>query len=150
MSVCLVGWKNGSESLGMLAGGEPGGVTLISEEKAGCNVFDKSKASSLLKCLDHLLSNSANLVSVESEVFLALESDESEDFLTFAGSLSFLSFFSGGTEEEAGDLSTAAWPTTPITETLAGSTSSDGSLVGVADFLASRFSFFNLYDGVEI
>ena len=87
----LVGWKNGSESLGMLAG-ERGGVTLISEEKAGCNVFDKSKASSLLKRSDHLLSSSANLLSVESEVFLALESDESEDFLTFAGSLSFFKF----------------------------------------------------------
>ena len=71
MPVRLVGWKNGSESIGMLAGGERGGVTLISEEKAGCNVFDKSKASSLLKPSDHLLS--ANLVSVESEVFLALD-----------------------------------------------------------------------------
>ena len=73
MPVRLVGWKNGSESIGMLAGVERGGVTLISEEKAGCNVFDKSKASSLLKHSDQLLSNSANLVSVESVVFLALD-----------------------------------------------------------------------------
>ena len=126
MPVRLVGWKNGSESLGML-GGERGGVTLISEEKAGCNVFDKSKASSLLKRSDHLLSNSAISVSVASEDFLALD-----------GSLSFLSFFSGATEEEAGDLLVSGWPTTPMTDTLAGSTSSQKSLVGVADsdFLA--------------
>ena len=91
-------------------------------------------------------------MSVESEVFLALESVESEDFLTLEGSLSFLSFFSRGTEEEAGDLSVAGWPRTPMTDTLAGSTSSDDSLVGVAvsDFHASCFSFFSLYEGVEI
>ena len=150
MPVHLVGWKNGSESSGMLAGGERGGVTLISEEKAGCNVFDKSKASSLFKRSDHLLT--AILVSVESEVFLALESVQSEDFLTLEDSLSFLSFFSGGTEEEAGDLSVSGWPTTPMMDTLAGSTSSEDSLVGVAvsDFLASRFSLFSLYEGVDI
>ena len=108
MPVHLVGWKNCSESLEMLAGEVRGGVTLISEKKAGCNVFDKSKASSLLKHSDHLLSNSAILVSVESAEILALE-----------GSLSFLSFFSGGTEEEAGDLSVPGWPTTPMTDTLA-------------------------------
>ena len=90
--------------------------------------MDNSKASSLLKRSDHLLSNSASLESVES-IFLALESalESDSDFLDLDGGFSFLLYFSGGIEEDAGDLSADGWPTTPIIETLAGSTSSDGS-----------------------
>ena len=127
----------------MLVGGEQRGITLTSDENAGCKVLDSSKALSLLKHSDHLLSSLAILVSVELVP---------EDFLDLEGNLSFLGFFSGGTEEEGGDLTVSCWPTTPMTDTLAGSTSSEDSLVGVAvsDFCASRFSFFSLYEGVDI
>ena len=104
----------------MLAGGERGGVTLTSDENAGC-------------------------------IFVSVKLP-SEDFLDLEGNFSFLAFFSGGTEEVGGDLTDSCWPTTPMTDTLVGSTSSEVSSVGVAvsDFRASRFSFFNLQEGVDI
>ena len=76
----------------------------------------------------------------------------SADFLDLEGNLSFFGFFSGDTEEVGGDFTVSCWPTTLMTDTLAESTSSEVSLVGLAvsDFRASCFSVFNLYEGVEI
>ena len=74
----------------------------------------KSKASSLLKQSAHLSSRAENWSSVEEE------RDEDDDFFYLAGGLSFFGFFSGG----AGDLSPLGPLTTPITETLEGSTTS--------------------------
>ena len=73
------------------------------------------------------------------------------DFLALVMEPDF-NFFSGGADTEGCDLGVSCWPTTPMTETVAGSTSSSEVLVGVAlsAFLASRFSFLSLYDGVKI
>ena len=98
----------------------------------------KSKASSLLKQSAHLSSRAENLSSV------AEERVEDDDFFDLVGGLSFFGFFSGG----AGDLSALGPLTTPIMETLEGSTSS--SVGCVSTRFASLFSFLNLYDGVEI
>ena len=118
-------------------------MTLTSDETVGCNVLDKRRASHRLNRLHHFWSGSAIFVSVELLP---------EDFLVLEHNLSFFTFFSGGTDEEDRDLTDSFWPTTPMTETLDRSTSSEDSWMGVADSasLASRFSFFNLYEGVEI
>ena len=98
----------------------------------------KSKASSLLKRSAYLSSRAENLSSVAEE-------RAEDDFFDLVGGLSFLGFFSGG----AGDLSALGPLTTPITETLEGSTSSSVGWVLSTRF-ASLFSFLILYDGVEI
>ena len=85
MPVRPVGWKNGSESLGMFVGGEWEGVSLTSDEKVGWKLLESKSASNLLKRSDHLLSRSAILVSVE---------DESDTFLGFEETFSFLALFS--------------------------------------------------------
>ena len=92
-----------------------------------------SNASNLLKRSDHLSSKAVNLSSV------AEERVEVADFLGLTEGLSFFAFFSGGTA----DLSELGQLTTPITETLEGSTSSSVGWVMSARF-ASRFSFFIL------
>ena len=88
-------------------------MTLTSDEKAGCKVLDNRSASSRLNRSDHFWSSSAIFVSLELL---------SEDFLVLEGNLSFFTFFSGGTDEEDGDLTDSFWPMTPITGTLDGST----------------------------
>ena len=64
------------------------------------------------------------------------------DFLALVTEADFFSFFSGGADR-GGDLVVSCWPTTPITDTVAGSTSTSEVLVGLAlsAFLASRFFF---------
>ena len=110
-------------------------MTLTSEEKTGCRVLANKSASSRLNQSDHFWSSSAILVSAELLC----------RFLGFRWQLffEFLDFFSGGADEDDGDLTVSCWPTTPITDTVDGSTSSDDSLVGVADsaLLASLFPF---------
>ena len=84
---------------------------------------------------------------------MVLESEDFPvDFLALATEADFFNFFSGGADTEGCDLGVSCWPTTPMAETVAGSISSSEVLVGVAlsAFLASRFSFLILYDGVEI
>ena len=72
----------------LVAGGECTGVTLTSAEKEGSTDRASNKASSLLKRSDHLASSAENLSSVlEEAAFLVL-------------GLSFLGFFSGGTDGE--------------------------------------------------
>ena len=62
--------------------------------------------------------------------------------------LSFLTFFSGGVTEGE-DLTAPCLSTAPNTVTADGSTSDSVSLDGVdSSFLASRMSFFILYEGV--
>ena len=124
----------------MLVGGEREGLTLTSEEKVGCRDFDNKRASNLLNLSHHFWSNS-EILSTEDEV-------ETLSFFALVGALSFSSFFSGGS---TGDLSGLASLTTPITDTVKGSTR-ELSLEGVelSRRLASLFSFLSLYDGVEI
>ena len=119
----------------MIAGRECDGATFTVEEKVGGKLLDISSASKQLNLSDHFWSNSSIFLSV---------ADLSTDFLDFeVVGLSFLSFLSGG-EETTGVSETGA-----ITDTVAGSTkvlSLEGEETSA--FLASRFSFFNLYDGV--
>ena len=126
--------KNGSLSLEMRDGGECDGATFISEEKVGGKLFDNSNASRRLNLSDHFWSNSSIFLSV----------DLSTDFLDFeVDDLSFLGFLSGGEETEGVSVTGA------ITDTVDGSTkvlSFEGEESSA--FLASRFSVFNLYDGV--
>ena len=68
----------------MLAGGESGGVTLTSDEKAGYKVLENRSASSRLNRSDHFWSSSVIFVSVELL---------SEDFLVLEGNLTFLLSF---------------------------------------------------------
>ena len=120
----------------------------MSEEKVSCtagwNDLAISKASSLLKQSVHFLSSSSYLESEEtvadvSKHFLALEVD----------GLSFLTFFSEKTG--VGEVTINESLTAPIMATVDRSTRALSllSLPGVAsNFLASRFSFLSLYEGV--
>ena len=76
-------------------------------------------------------------------VHTGLEDFEVEGF-------SFFDFFSGGATGE-GDLTVPWSSTAPITETDAGSTRVSLSLDEVeSSFIASHFSFLNLYEGVAV
>ena len=68
-------------------GGECVGERRTSEEKVGWKDLASKRASSLLKRSDHFSSNWEILESVDVD---------STDFLTLAGILSFLDFFSRG------------------------------------------------------
>ena len=118
----------------MIDGGECDGATFTVEEKVGGKLFDNSNASRRLNLSDHFWSNSSIFLSV----------DLSTDFFDFeVVGLSFFSFLSGGEE------TTVVSVTGAITETVDGSTkvlSVEGEESSA--FLASHFSFFNLYDGV--
>ena len=119
----------------MIDGGECDGATFTVEEKVGGKLFNKSNASRRLNLSDHFWSNSSIFSSVV---------DLSTDFFDFeVVGLSFLSFLSSG-EETTGVSVTGA-----ITDTVAGSTKVLSLEVEESSaFLASHFSFFNLYDGV--
>ena len=110
-------------------------MTLTSEEKEGGKDLATSNASKRLNHSDHLRSNSAILPSVDET--------EATAFLGFVTGLSFLAFFSGGSD---GDLTGPAPSTGPITETADGSTkdSVPWGLESVSNFFASLFLFFNL------
>ena len=118
----------------MRDGGECDGATFTAEEKVSGKFFDNSNVSWRLNLSDHFWSNSSIFLSV----------DLSTDFFNFeVHGLSFLSFLSGG-EETEGVSETGA-----ITDTVDGSNkvlSFEGEESSA--FLASRFSFFNLYDVV--
>ena len=118
-------------------GGEWVGVTLTADEVGGKDL-DTRSASKRLNLSDHFLSNSSIFFSEDfSTVFLDLVAD----------GLSFLTFFSG-TDSGGEDTETLSL-TAPITATVDGSTKVP-SLEGheSSAFLASRFSFFSLYEGV--
>ena len=121
-------------SLEIIDGGECAGVTFTADEKVGGKLFDNHNSSRRLNLSDHFWSNSPIFLSV----------DFTTDFLDFeVDGLSFLGFLSGGEETEV------VSETGAITDTVDGSTkvlSLEGEESSA--FLASRFSFFKLYDGV--
>ena len=109
-------------------------MQLLQQKRRSVESFSTTITPRRLNLSDHFWSNSSIFLSV----------DFSTDFLDFeVDGLSFLGFLSGG-EETEGVSETGA-----ITDTVDGSTkvlSFEGEENSA--FLASRFSFFNLYDGV--